>query len=377
MEQWQCAVDKILEIMMFGDIYRGKKVLLTGHTGFKGSWLAVWLEKLGAEVCGISLAPDTEPAHFSLLSPAIRSEICDIRDRQNVKRIFQDFQPEIVFHLAAQPLVRKSYREPVETLETNIMGTVHILESCRESASVRAIVAISSDKCYENREQEKGYRETDPMGGYDPYSASKGCMELVLSSYRRSFFNPADHGKKHSILLASARAGNVIGGGDWAEDRLVPDMMKAAAQKLPVQIRNPRSTRPWQHVLEPLSGYLALGEKLLKGEKTFAEGWNFGPEKGGAITVEATAQAFARYWEDVQITCPALTDQPHEAALLQLDCTKAKDKLSWHGVLSPEEAFQITAEWYKAFYLENRLLTREQLDQYIQKAEERGLAWTN
>ena len=361
---------------MFGGIYRGKKVLLTGHTGFKGSWLAVWLEQLGAEVCGISLAPDTEPAHFTLVSPAVKSEICDIRDRQKLMQVLQNFQPEIVFHLAAQPLVRKSYREPVETLETNIIGTANVLEACRETASVQAIVAISSDKCYENRERQIGYRETDPMGGYDPYSASKGCMELVLSCYRRSFFNPADYGSKHHILLASARAGNVIGGGDWAEDRLVPDMMKAAAAGVPVQIRNPRSTRPWQHVLEPLSGYLLLGEKLLKGQKEFAEGWNFGPAHDGTITVAETAASLARCWDAVQITTPPQTDQPHEACLLKLDCSKAAERLQWHGVLTPEETFQLTAQWYKAFYLEHKLLTREQITFYISKAEERDLTWT-
>ena len=361
---------------MFGGVYRGKKVLLTGHTGFKGSWLAVWLKELGAEVCGVSLAPDSEPDHFSLVKPEIRSEICDIRDRRKLSGIMQAFQPEIVFHLAAQPLVRKSYREPLNTFETNIIGTANILEECRNCASVRGIVAISSDKCYENREQETGYRETDPMGGYDPYSASKGCMELVLASYRRSFFHPADYGTKHHILLASGRAGTVIGGGDWAEDRLVPDMMKAAAASTPVQIRNPQATRPWQHVLEPLSGYLALGEKLLKGETSFAEGWNFGPAHDGMITVAETAAALARCWDAVQITTPPQTGQPHEACLLKLDCTKAAERLQWHGVLTPEEAFRMTAEWYKAFYLERQLLTREQLAAYIQKAEDRGLAWT-
>ena len=360
---------------MFHDIYRGRKVLVTGHTGFKGSWLCAWLKKLGAEVCGISLPLDTDPVHSELLHLDIRSEMCDIRDLSGLIKIFADFQPEIVFHLAAQPLVRLSYEQPTETFATNVTGTANVLEACRKTSSVKAIVAISSDKCYENREQLWGYRESDPMGGYDPYSASKGCTELVISSYRRSFFNNLEFGKKHHTLLASARAGNVIGGGDWAKDRLVPDLMKAAAKGGISEIRSPKSTRPWQHVLEPLSGYLLLGQQLLEGKSEYAEGWNFGPNDDGIITVEETAAALARYWDAVKFRLNPPVDQPHEANLLRLDCTKARYHLLWHGVLSPEECFQMTAEWYREFYNCGRILTMDQIEKYMQLAASRKLSW--
>ncbi|MBR6371825.1 MAG: CDP-glucose 4,6-dehydratase, partial [Victivallales bacterium] len=271
---------------MFADAYNKRRVLITGNAGFKGSWLQFWLERLGADVCGVSLPPEYDNCHSQLLGFLAKTHFMHIsRDNEKFQELLSSFQPEIVFHLAAQPLVRRSYEMPVETFETNVLGTVKLLEAVRRTPSVRALVAVSSDKCYENREVNIPYAEDAPMGGYDPYSASKGCMELAISSYRRSFFNPKTYGREHNVLLASARAGNVIGGGDWAEDRLVPDIMKATAAGRQVEIRNPNAVRPWQHVLEPLSGYLALGQKLLEGNVSYAEGWNFGPSPDCVFTV--------------------------------------------------------------------------------------------
>jgi len=308
---------------MFNSIYNGRKVLVTGHTGFKGSWLVYWLKALGAEVCGVSLPVPTAPAHWALLQLEMRSEIADIRDLEMLKKIFTSFRPEIVFHLAAQPLVRFSYREPVETFETNVIGTVRVLDACRTCDSVRAIVNVSSDKCYENREWVWGYRENDPMGGYDPYSASKGCAELVAGAYRQSYFNPETYGTKHQVLLASCRVGNVVGGGDWAEDRLVPDMMRAASRGETVTIRSPHATRPWQHVLEPLSGYLQVGQKLLEGQVAFSGPWNFGPEDEGAISVEKVVRCIHEFWP--KVNCQFGSEgEPHEAGLLKLDISKVR-----------------------------------------------------
>ncbi len=370
-------MDKVLEItVMFNHIYRGKRVLLTGHTGFKGSWLAMWLQRLGAEVCGIGLLMPEQYSHWQLLQLKMRSEIADIKNLDRILQIFQDFQPDVVFHLAAQPLVRLSYKEPVETFHTNVIGSTNVLEACRKTPSVRAIVAISSDKCYENREWAWGYREDEPLGGYDPYSASKGCAELVISSYRRSFFNNIDYGKKHQTLLASGRAGNVIGGGDWAPDRLVPDIMKAAAANNEVEIHSPKATRPWQHVLEPLSGYLALGQRLLQEEIQFAESWNFGPSDDGIITVKNAATELAKHWDAIRIQLKQPTEILHEANLLRLDCSKARYELCWHGVWTSAETFKYTAQWYKNFYLEQKLNTMADLDAYITTAQEKELPWT-
>ena len=360
---------------MFGSVYAGKKVLVTGNTGFKGSWLCAWLKMLGAELCGIALAPETDPAHWNLLKLDMQSFFCDIRAREKIQTVFNEFQPEIVFHLAAQPIVLRSYEIPVETFDVNVMGTVNILECCRNCRSVRSIVAVTSDKCYENREQYAGYTESDPMGGYDPYSASKGCSELVINSYRRSFFNPDDYGKTHHTLLASTRAGNVIGGGDWAENRLIPDIVKAASKKRAVKIRNPFSTRPWQHVLEPLSGYLLLGAELFKGNIQCAEPWNFGPDEKGIINVGDAAEMMKACWKDIELESGTASPQPHEAGLLHLNCEKAADKLDWHGVLSAGEMFEFTAGWYREFYLNKKVITFEQLDQYLKLAEIRGLKW--
>ncbi|MFA6931876.1 MAG: CDP-glucose 4,6-dehydratase [Lentisphaeria bacterium] len=361
---------------MFNEVYRGKRILITGHTGFKGSWLAFWLQKLGAELCGIALPPETNPNHFNLLKLDFRSEYADIREAAELRRIIHDFQPEIVFHLAAQALVLRSYQEPLETMKTNVLGTANVLEVCRTCASVRAIVVVSSDKCYENREWVWGYRENEAMGGYDPYSASKGCTELLVNCWRQSFFHPEEYGHKHQVLLASARSGNVIGGGDWAEDRLVPDLMKAAAAGTSVTIRRPQAVRPWQHVLEPLSGYLLLAQQLHEGRREFAEAWNFGPAETASCSVEETAQELAACWNDIAFKLEAQPNAPHEAGLLRLDCSKAHSRLQWHPVWNRAETFHCTAEWYRRFYRENQVSTEKDLATYCLTASKQGLIWS-
>lgn len=361
---------------MFTDCYRHRRVLITGQTGFKGSWLAFWLQSLGAEICGAALPAEEVPNHFSLLKMSFRSETCDIRNASALQKLVNDFQPEVIFHLAAQSLVRRSYRNPLGTIETNVLGTANLLEACRQCESVRAIVVISSDKCYENREWVWGYRENEAMGGYDPYSASKGCTELLVSSWRSSFFHPEDYGRKHQILLASARSGNVIGGGDWAEDRLVPDMMKAAAAKRTVDIRNPQAVRPWQHVLEPLSGYLLLGQLLLAGKPEFADAWNFGPSGQDSISVADTARTLAAVWPEISFRMHPNADAPHEACLLRLDCSKANSRMHWHPVWKAAETFQHTADWYRHFYQENQICTADDLAAYCQAAIEQDLIWS-
>ena len=361
---------------MFGNIYSGKRVLVTGHTGFKGSWLTLWLKKLGAEVAGYALPPPTTPSHYELIAPDINSVNGCILDPEKLDRVFIDFSPEMVFHLAAQPLVRLSYARPKETFETNVIGTVNVLDACRRCSSVRAIVNITSDKCYENREWVWGYRENDAMGGYDPYSASKGCAELVASSYRNSFFNPSEYDRKHHTLLASCRAGNVIGGGDWAADRLIPDIMKAAAQGKTVEIRNPHAIRPWQHVLEPLSGYLQLGQKLLEGRPEFSGAWNFGPDDAEVISVHDVVESMKLAWSAGNYSVPGRPEQPHEAGLLKLDCSKAATFLKWHGVWDSAATFARTAGWYRDFYEKNAILSDKDIELYIKAAEGQHLEWT-
>lgn len=349
---------------MFNSIYKNRKVLVTGHTGFKGSWLAFWLERMGADVCGYALPSPTDPAHWDLLKLDMRSEEGDIRNAARLKEVFDSFKPEIVFHLAAQPLVRRSYREPDETFETNVTGTVRVLDACRASDTVRSIVNVTSDKCYENREWVWGYRENDPMGGYDPYSASKGCAELVAGAYRQSYFNPQMYEKNHQILLASCRAGNVIGGGDWAEDRLIPDMMRSASKSEAVHIRNPKSTRPWQHVLDPLSGYLEVGQKLLEQDVSFGSAWNFGPENEGSLSVGQVAGLVQSCWPE--LSCEfGNGGEVHEAMLLSLDISKARHYLDWHPVWSATKSIERTVKWYRTFYEDGGLTTEADLSQYI------------
>ena len=360
---------------LFGGIYKGKTVLLTGHTGFKGSWLAFWLTQMGAKVVGYSLKAPTEPDHLGLLDFNMVSIIGDIRDQKKLDEIFQEYKPEIVFHLAAQALVRLSYDEPIETFDTNVMGTLKVFEACRKTSSVRAIVNITSDKAYENKEWIWGYRENDPMGGYDPYSASKGCAELVANSYRNSYFNLSKYGQSHNVLLASCRAGNVIGGGDWAQDRLMTDIMLSVSRGEKVQIRNPHATRPWQHVLEPLSGYLNIGQKLLEGKKEFAEGWNFGPENEGSITVQKVVESVKKYWDKIDYTLEQPEEKLHEANLLKLDCSKANIKLNWRSVWNSEMTFEKTVTWYKTYYQNQKISTLENLHSYIADAREKKLEW--
>jgi CDP-glucose 4,6-dehydratase len=363
---------------LFHGVYEGKRVLLTGHTGFKGSWLAFWLLRMGAQVTGVSLPPETEPNHYSLLmfsDSEIHSKVLDICDMPALQKVIHAVQPEIVFHLAAQPLVRRSYREPRQTFNTNVMGVVNLLEACRLVGSVKAIVNITSDKCYENREWVWGYRENDPMGGHDPYSASKGCSELLTASWRNSFFPPANYGITHQTLLASARAGNVIGGGDWGEDRLIPDIVRAIDKGVQVDIRNPQATRPWQHVLEPLSGYLLLGQKLLERQKDFAQAWNFGPAGEGAVTVGEVVQHIKKHWDKFDYSLKPDPDQPHEANLLRLDCSMARDRLGWKPVWDADTTFDKTISWYRAFYEQGVILTLDDLQQFIYKAQQRRLCW--
>ena len=361
---------------LFKGVYAGKRVLLTGHTGFKGSWLTFWLAQMGAEVLGYALEPNTNPNHFSMLDMPIESVIGDIRDGKNLSDVFKRFQPEIVFHLAAQPLVRLSYNEPVETFQTNVMGTVNVFEACRQTPSVKAVINITSDKCYENRELIWGYRENDPMGGYDPYSASKGCSELVTSAYRNSFFNLDEYGRKHNTLVASVRAGNVIGGGDWAKDRIITDLMEAVSQGKKLYISNPNATRPWQHVLEPLSGYLLLGQKLLEGKKEFAEAWNFGPNDDGAIPVVQMVQEMQKIWDKIDYQIEQNKNNHHEAGLLKLDCSNARIKLNWKGIWDSRITFAKTAEWYQCYYENQQVITENQLKEYVIDAGKAGLDWT-
>lgn len=353
---------------MFADIYSGKRVLVTGHTGFKGSWLSFWLSNLGAQVFGLALPPDTRPSHYQLLDLPITTIMADIRDTGAVYQALQDVQPDIVFHLAAQPLVRRSYREPVETFATNVMGTLHLLDACRKVDAVQAIVNITSDKCYENKEWVWGYRETDPMGGFDPYSASKGCAELVAASWRNAFFHPDQYGQTHHTLLASARAGNVIGGGDWSEDRLIPDIVRATESGKRVVIRNPDAIRPWQHVLEPLAGYLLLGKRLLEGKKEFAQAWNFGPGDEGCITVGEVVRRCTAHWGGFDYEFKASPRQPHEANLLKLDCSKAKSVLKWRPVWGIGKTLEKTVQWYKNYYIENVASTKQDIEAYLEDA---------
>jgi len=327
--------------------WANKNVLVTGHTGFKGSWLSLWLQSLGANVSGLSLDPPTNPSLFEIANVAqgMQSIIGDIRDQSVVDETFKRCKPDIVIHMAAQPLVLYSYDNPVETYATNVMGSVHVLEACRKTESVKSVVMITTDKCYENKEWYWGYRENEPMGGYDPYSNSKGCSELVISAYRQSFFSNGDR----QLGLASARAGNVIGGGDWAADRLIPDFMQAILIKKPVVIRSPLSIRPWQHVLEPLNGYLKLAESLWGSHVKFSEGWNFGPDDSDAREVQWIIDHISELWGEGAQWELDKSPRPHEATYLKLDCSKARMKLGWTPRLSLSTTLQWIVEWYKHY----------------------------
>lgn len=324
--------------------WKGKRVFLTGHTGFKGSWLSLWLVELGAIVKGYALNPPTKPSLFeqTKVGGKIESEIGDIRDFKQLKMSLVNFNPDILIHMAAQPLVRQSYKDPLETYETNVMGTAKVLEAARSCQNLKAIVNVTTDKCYENKEWVWGYREDEPLGGYDPYSSSKGCAELVTSAYRRSFL--AEQG----IGLASARAGNVIGGGDWAEDRLVPDILRAFENNKPVIIRNPASTRPWQHVLEPLSGYLILAQNLYQKPQEFAEAWNFGPYEDDAKRVDWILNYMVEKWSGASWALDK-NAQPHEAGYLKLDISKAKTRLNWHPSWRLNHTLSKIIDWHQGW----------------------------
>jgi len=342
--------------------WQGKRILLTGHTGFKGSWLSLWLQSMGAVIRGVALEAPTEPALFNVAQVAegMEHRVADIRDYAAIQALMHEFQPEIVIHMAAQPLVRLSYQQPIETYATNVMGTVHVLEAARHAGSVRAIVNITTDKCYENREWVWGYREDEPMGGYDPYSNSKGCAELVSSAYRRSFLKDA------GIAMATARAGNVIGGGDWAADRLLPDILRALEKREPVLIRNPHAIRPWQHVLEPLSGYLLLAERLFEHGQTDAEGWNFGPRDEDARPVQWIVEHLCQNWGNGATWSLQPGEHPHEANFLKLDISKARQRLQWTPRWSLETALTRITDWHQALLAKQnmRALCLQQITQY-------------
>jgi CDP-glucose 4,6-dehydratase len=349
-------------VVMFGGTYSGRRVLVLGHTGFKGSWLTLWLQTLGAKVTGVALPPATTPNHWDLLALDIPSYHQDIRDGAALTALIKTIQPEIIFHLAAQPLVRHSYAEPVTTWSTNVMGTVNVLEACRAVDSVRAAVVVTTDKCYENNDSGTVFRESDKLGGHDPYSASKAAAELVAASYRASFFN-----QKDSPLLATARAGNVIGGGDWSNDRLIPDLIRAQESDTAFSIRSPNATRPWQHVLESLSGYLLLGERLLAGDASCATAWNFGPAATDCCSVETLLTKLQHYWPELAWDV-APNPSLHEAQTLMLDSSRATTQLGWTPVWNLDMALKHTAEWYQAYRAQTKIMSREQLQHYTDVA---------
>jgi len=346
--------------------WKGKKVFLTGHTGFKGGWLSLWLSSMGAKVTGYALAANTTPSLFDVLaieSLVEKAHLADVRDLENLQKSISQAKPDVVIHMAAQPLVRYSYVNPVETYATNVMGTVHVLESIRSVDSVRATVIVTTDKCYENKEWVWGYRENEPMGGFDPYSNSKGCAELVTSAYRQSYFSGATSVNK----VASARAGNVIGGGDWSEDRLIPDAIKAFEENKPLMIRNPLATRPWQHVLEPLSGYLILAQALYEQGSAFATGWNFGPRDEDNRSVQEVVELLIAGWNKTALWQKEGVEQPHEADLLRLDCSKARRELGWIPKWGLETAIHKIVQWQEAYKVKENMqeISLAQINQYM------------
>ena len=347
------------------EIYKNKKIFITGNTGFKGSWLAAFLTNLQVNIEGYALAPETKPNHYSLLNIDYKTTIGDIEDKEKLYTTINKAQPDVIFHLAAQALVKRSYTDPVKTYETNVIGTLNVLEAAKKCSSVQAIVIVTTDKVYENKEWEIAYKETDELGGYDMYSSSKACCELLIRSYRNCFFNINDYKIKHDMLIASARAGNVIGGGDWSIDRLLPDIAKAAAKNEKVIIRNPRSVRPWQHVLDCLYGYLLLGAKLLQQEKEFADAWNFSPYEEEAKNVEDITTMAKRCWSKINIDFEPPANNFHEAGLLILDNSKAITTLGWRPVWNTATSIERTIDWYKNYYEKNGILTFENINSYL------------
>lgn len=356
---------------LFQRAYAGTRVLVTGHTGFKGSWLCLWLQALGAEVSALALPPESEPAHWPLLHlDGVRERLVDLRDAAGVRTTLKELQPQIVFHLAAQSLVRRSYLEPSQTFATNVTGLVNLLEAMRDCPSVCALVNATTDKVYREPPPADGYAEDHPLGGHDPYSASKACAELVMDSYRRSYFSGTG---RLTPRLATARAGNVIGGGDWADERLVPDLVRAAVSDTPLQLRNPDAVRPWQHVLEPLSGYLRLGQGLLAGEPV--EGaWNFGPVNTATLSVREMVEAMQAHWPGIVVETQH-GPHPHEAAALMLDCRKAGQQLGWRPVWDAYSTIQHTIDWYQAFHLNGEVRSRVDLHAYVDAAHAANCQW--
>jgi CDP-glucose 4,6-dehydratase len=358
---------------LFNKFFRDRKVLVTGHTGFKGSWLSLILSSLGADIYGYALEAPTNPNLFELskIDKLVSSTIGDVRDYDKLLRSIKEIRPEIIIHMAAQPIVRESYKNPRETYEINVMGTVNLLEAVRQVDSVRVVLNVTTDKCYENREWIWGYRENEPMGGYDPYSNSKGCSELVTASFRNSFFNQKEY-KKHGVALASARAGNVIGGGDWAEDRLIPDFIRSIVRGEKLKIRSPYAIRPWQHVLEPLCGYLLLCQKLHSNGPEFAEGWNFGADDNDSRNVEWITKKICEFWGDGVSYEVDDNPQPHEANYLKLDCSKAKALLGWHPEWNIESSLKEIVAWYKAFLngSDMREVTIAQINKFFENKQD-------
>jgi CDP-glucose 4,6-dehydratase len=354
---------------LFGHIYKNKNVLVTGHTGFKGSWLVLWLQKMGANVTAFAQKSPYSPCHFDLLkNNQIKSVIGNITEYDALEKTFSEAKPEIVFHLAAQALVRESYKNPIETYQTNVLGTLNVYEVARNCESVKAILSITTDKVYQNNEWVWAYRENDVLGGYDPYSASKACVEIMTNSYKKSFLNK-------NLLIATARAGNVVGGGDWAKDRLFPDMMKAVEKSEKVRIRNPNAIRPWQHVLEPIAGYLQLGKKMLEGKDAFAEAWNFAPDTQQCLSVEKILEISKKSWDKIDFEIEKLANQPHEAMSLKLDSSKANTLLNWKPIWDISQTIEKTIDWYKNWIEAKQVITESQLIQYVKDAKEKKVEW--
>ena len=373
--------DKMSLTNLFSGIFKDKTVFVTGHTGFIGSWLTEWLCELNANVVGYSLEPTTEPSLFETLEleKRITHIVGDVNDHPKLEKSVQEYSPEFVFHLAAQPLVQTSYKQPLETIQTNVIGAANLLESIRKTSSVKVCVIVTSDKCYENRELDYAYKETDPLGGYDPYSASKGAVELVTSSYRNSFFNPKDF-DRHGISLSTSRIGNVIGGGDWAKNRLIPDSIRSLSTKQDIHIRNPTAVRPWQHVLESISGLFCLSKKMWDNPSLYAQPWNFGPLINNEnITVsQLTSQIISEWgsgnWNEVS------HDEHHEANLLMLDSSKAIEKLDWHPVYSIKDAIGKTISWYKEYFTNDNNMqefTQNQILEYVEHAKKMNIVWAS
>jgi CDP-glucose 4,6-dehydratase len=363
------SVENLVVTGLFNNAYQGRKVLVTGHTGFKGSWLVAWLKMMGATVVGYALPPETSPNHYDLLNLTLDATLGDINDRDKLQLLIEKTRPEIVFHLAAQSLVRRSYRSPYSTYLTNVLGTLNVYEVCLGSTSVKSIISITSDKVYENIETDRPYRETDLLGGHDMYSSSKACVELMTNSFRRSFL------KDGGVQLMTVRAGNVVGGGDWAEDRLIPDIMKALVKGDNVMIRRPNAVRPWQHVLEPLSGYLLLGQKLIEGLTFERKSWNFGPDNEARFSVRALAELLKDILPEIEVRMDQEGSHPHEAGILTVDSSNSRDLLGWRPVWDTTTGIIKTAEWYKAHMMSQEILTYDQISAYVADAGKSGLSW--